>query len=330
MRAKTAASVIRYRGQDVVALLDSTQAGHTSEELMGIGGAIPVISSLDEAPDANLLLIGIAPSGGKIPAAWRPIMLAAIQRGMSVSSGLHEFLCDDPEFSQAAIQHNVQLLDARKNDEHDVADATGFREGCVRIETVGQDCCVGKMVTAIELARGLTEAGHDAQFVATGQTGIMIEGAGCPVDCVVSDFLNGAVEKLVRANQEHDFVVIEGQGSLSHPRYSPVTLGLMHGARPQGLILCYEAARPHVHGMEHVPLTPLAQLRDAYELSASLVHPAKVIGIGVNSRRLSAEESQVECDRVESELGVPACDVFRDGPAKLVTAAVELRTALVG
>jgi uncharacterized NAD-dependent epimerase/dehydratase family protein len=329
MRAKTAASVIRYRGEHVIALLDSTQVGRTAQELLGIGGPIPVIGSLDAAADANLLLVGIAPAGGKIPAAWRPIILDAIQRGMSVSSGLHEFLCDDPEFSQAAVQHHVELLDARKNDEHDVADATGFRAGCVRIETVGQDCSVGKMVTAIELARGLTAAGHDAQFVATGQTGIMIEGVGCPVDCVVADFINGAVEKLVRANEHHDFVVIEGQGSLSHPRYSPVTLGLMHGARPQGLVLCYEAARPHTHGMEHVPLTPLAQLRQAYELSASLVHPAKVIGIGVNSRRLSAEDARTECARVENELDLPACDVFRDGPGKLVAAAVELRASLV-
>ncbi len=329
LRAKTATSVVRYRTGDVVALLDSTQAGKTSGELLGVGGDIPVIASLDELPNATALLMGIAPAGGKIPPAWRSVILAAIHRGMDIISGLHEFVSDDPEFQQAAEQHQVQLLDARKNNERDVADASGFREGCVRIETVGQDCSVGKMVTAIELARGLAAAGQDAKFVATGQTGIMIEGTGCPVDCVVSDFLNGAVEKLVRGSEAHDFVIIEGQGSLAHPRYSPVTLGLLHGARPQGLILCYEAARPHMHGMEHVPLKPLAELRYAYELTAGLVAPAKVIGVGVNSRRLSADAARRECDRVENELGLPACDVFRDGSEKLVQASLELRTAVV-
>ena len=330
LKAKTATSVVRYRTSDVVALLDSTQAGKTAGELLGVGGDIPIIGSLDEMPGATALLMGIASAGGKIPTAWRPVILNAIGRGMDVISGLHEFLSDDPEFSAAAANHNVELHDVRKNNERDVADATGFREGCVRIETVGQDCSVGKMVTAIELARGLTAAGQDAAFAATGQTGIMISGAGCPVDCVVSDFLNGAVERLVRANESHDFVIIEGQGSLAQPRYSPVTLGLLHGARPQGLVLCYEAARPHTHGMEHVPLKPLAELRAGYEVAASLVAPTEVIGIGINSRRLSAEEAVQECERVESELGLPACDVYRDGPAKLVAASLKLRQSLLG
>jgi uncharacterized NAD-dependent epimerase/dehydratase family protein len=329
LRAKTATSVIRYRGDDVIAVLDSTQAGKTAGELLGVGGMTPVVGSLEEAPDADTLLIGIAPSGGKIPAAWRTTIAAAISRGMQILSGLHEFLSDDAEFSQLAEKHGARLDDIRRNDERDVADGRGFREGCLRIQTIGNDCCVGKMVAAIEAARALQAAGHDAKFVATGQTGILIAGEGCPVDCVVSDFLNGAVEKLTRANEAHDILLIEGQGSLAHPRYSPVTLGLLHGARPQGLILCYEAQRPQVHGMPDVELLPLAQIKAIYEQAAALVSPTQVIAAAVNTYRLSDDESTQEIHRVEQELGIPACDVYRHGADKLTAAILALRETMM-
>lgn len=327
--AKTAVSVLRYRGQDVVAVLDSTQAGQTAEALLGVGGDIPVIASLQDAPTANVLLIGIAPSGGKIPESWRSVIHEAIRRRMDVVSGLHDFLTDDPQLVAAAHEQGVQLYDVRKNHEHDVADARGFRVECVRIETVGQDCSVGKMIAAVELTRELQRAGHDAKFIATGQTGIMVEGDGCPIDCVVSDFVNGAVEKLVRAHQQRDFLIIEGQGSLAHPRYSPVTLGLLHGARPQGMIMCYEAGRPHMYGMPHVPLVPLERLITAYESIADLVEPSRVIAVAVNTRRLDTEAARQECDQVEQRLALPACDVFRDGADKLVQATLQLREQLL-
>jgi uncharacterized NAD-dependent epimerase/dehydratase family protein len=328
--AKTAACVIRYGNDEVVALLDSTQAGKTSQELLGIGGAIPVVAKLADAPGANTLLIGIAPSGGKIPPAWRPVLLEAMTRGCDVVSGLHEFLCDDPEFAAAAAKHGVKLVDVRKNDERDVAKGEGFREGCLRIHTVGQDCSCGKMVVSVEVARGLSKRGADCKFIATGQTGILIEGDGCPVDRVISDFLNGAVEKQILANQHHDIVVLEGQGFITHPRYSPVTLGLLHGAQPQGLILCYEARRPHVMGMPNVQLKPLAELRDLYEKISGALSPTRVIGIGLNSRLLSADEAEVERERVRKEMGVPVCDVFRHGPDDLVDAVLALRKELFG
>ena len=227
--AKTACSVIRYCPQDVVAVFDRQMAGRTSGELLGVGGRIPVIGDLGNAPEANALMIGIAPSGGRIPDAWREIVLQAIARGMNIVSGMHNFLRDDPEFAAAAARHQVELIDVRRNQERDVATRTGIREDCLRIHTVGNDCSVGKMVTSIEITRGLQQRGQDAQFVATGQTGIMIAGAGCPVDCVVADFVNGAAEKLIKANQSHEILLIEGQGSLAHPKYSAVTLGLLHG-----------------------------------------------------------------------------------------------------
>jgi uncharacterized NAD-dependent epimerase/dehydratase family protein len=326
--AKTAVSVIRYCPQDVVALFDRGEAGRTAGDLLGVGGDLPVIGDLGAAPQANALMIGIAPSGGRIPPAWREIILQAIDRGMDIISGLHQFLSDDAEFAAAAARRNVALVDVRRNSERDVATRTGIREDCLRIHTVGQDCCVGKMVTAIEVANGLQRRQHDAQFVATGQTGIMIAGHGCPVDCVVSDFVNGAAEKLIKANQQHDILVIEGQGSLAHPKYSAVTLGLLHGCLPHGLILCYEAGRTAVHDMETFGLVSLRHLRDVYETMANLMQPCRVIGVGLNGRLLTAQQAAEERCRVRDELGLPVCDVFRDGVDELLQAVLDLQAEL--
>ncbi|RMF96058.1 MAG: DUF1611 domain-containing protein, partial [Planctomycetota bacterium] len=251
-RAKTAYSILRYRAEEVVAVLDRDWAGKTAGEAYGVGGDVPIVEKLEDVQNARSLVIGIAPPGGKIPPQWRPIVLDAIARGWNIVSGLHDFLRDDPEFVAAAEKAGVELIDVRDNRERDVATWEGIRDDCLRIHTVGNDCGVGKMVTAIELTEGLKRAGIDAKFVATGQTGIMIEGDGCPIDRVISDFVPGAAENLVRANQHHEVIVVEGQGSLFHPRYSCVTLGLLHGIRPHGLILCWEAGRTHVGGMPQV------------------------------------------------------------------------------
>ncbi len=326
--AKTASCVLRYKPDEVVALLDTTQPGRTAGELLGVGGSIPVVANLTDAPPANTLLIGIAPSGGKLPAAWRKILLEAIDRGMNLVSGLHDFLSNDPEISAAAVKKGVVIHDVRKNNERDVSNRLNLREDCLRIHTIGQDCSVGKMLASVELAIALKKRGYDAKFIATGQTGIMIEGDGCPVDCVVSDFVNGAVEKLILANQHHDILLIEGQGSLSHPRYSAVTLGLLHGCVPQGMILVYEAGRKNVHGMDYIPLPPLKKVLEVNEMMASLAMPSKVIGVAMNSWLLSLDEAEAERERVRQELGVPVCDVIRHGPDDLVEAILAYRQAL--
>jgi uncharacterized NAD-dependent epimerase/dehydratase family protein len=326
--AKTAVSVIRYCPQDVVAVFDRGQAGRTAADVLGVGGQIPVIGDLAHAPDANALMIGIAPSGGRIPETWRSIVLQAIERGMDIVSGLHQFLQDDPQFAEAAARRGVKLIDVRRNQERDVATRRDIRQDCLRIQTVGNDCCVGKMVTAIETARGLRRRDQDAQFVATGQTGIMIAGAGCPVDCVVSDFVNGAAEKLIRTNQQHDILLIEGQGSLAHPKYSAVTLGLLHGCMPHGLIMCYEAGRTSVHDMESTGLVSLPHLRDVYEMMANLMHPCRVIGVAMNSRLLNPQQAEEERRRVREEMELPVCDVFRHGPDDLVQAVLDLKMEL--
>ena len=157
--AKTAVCLIRYRPEEVVAVLDRQSAGKTCQVVFGLGGPIPCIAALADAPEANTLLIGIAPPGGKIPPHWRPIVLEAIARKMTVVSGLHDFLRDDPEFRRAADEHGVQLVDVRDNDEHDVANRQGIREECLRIHTIGNDCSCGKMVVSVEVVGRLEPRG---------------------------------------------------------------------------------------------------------------------------------------------------------------------------
>lgn len=328
LSAKTAVNLIRYRGEEVVAILDSTSQGQTSQELFSLGGDLPVIGKLPEAPEADTLVIGIAPAGGKIPEPWRPVLLHAIQRGMTIISGLHDFISDDVELASAAQRTGARLIDVRKNNERNVAKQLGIRKDCLRVLTIGNDCSVGKMVAAIEVARGLQQAGHDAKFVATGQTGIMIEGDGCPVDCVVADFVNGAAERLVLDNQHHDILVVEGQGSLFHPSFSSVTLGLLHGSLPDGMILCYEAGRTTARGVDHVAVPSVEKTKHIYELMASVMHPGRVIGVAVNGRHLSDSELSRECHRVHDRLQVPVCDVMRSGSGQLVDAVLALQKEL--
>ncbi|MGL4512644.1 MAG: DUF1611 domain-containing protein [Lacipirellulaceae bacterium] len=334
LTAKTANVLLRYRGPDVVALVDATQVGKTADELLGVGGATPVVGTLDEAfrvagdrrPDT--LVIGIAPAGGRVPAEWRAVMLDALSRGMSIVSGLHEFLSEDPEFAGAAKASGVAIHDVRKNSERDVATRQGIRDECLRILTVGQDCSVGKMVAALEVALGLKKRGVDAKFVATGQTGIMVEGDGLPIDCVVSDFVNGACEKLVRQNQHHDVLLVEGQATITHPRYSAVSCGLLHGTNPHGMVFVYEVARTTIRGMDHLPLPTLRSGIDAYEHLAAFGYPAKVIAIAMNSRRVSAAEAEAERQRLREEFGLPVADPIRHGPDELCDAVLGLRKQL--
>lgn len=326
--AKTAINLIRYKPEEVRAIFDRSHRGQTSQSLFGLGGGIPVIGSLNEAPEADTLIIGIAPAGGKLPAEMKAVVLEAVARKMTVVSGLHEFLGKDPAIVQAAQQHGACLQDIRENTERDVTQRKGINEKCLRLHTVGHDCNVGKMVVSLELSLALQKAGHDAKFVATGQTGIMIEGDGCPIDAVVADFINGAAERMVLAHQHHEILLIEGQGSITHPRYSSVTLGLLHGCMPDGLILCYEMGRETVYGMDHVKLAPLPVFQQLYETMANVMHPCQVIGIAINGRKFSDVEVAREQVKVRRELGLPVCDVLRHGPGELVEAVLALKREL--
>lgn len=329
MTSKTANSVIRYLPDGVVAVLDRSQAGKTVQAVLGFGGSTPVVGSMQEGlrhqPDA--VLIGIAPQGGRLPEEWRTWLAEALDAGCDIWSGLHTFLADDPMLAAKARAAGRKLLDLRRPPP-DLPIASGAAKGtaALRVLTVGTDCNVGKMTAQLQLVRSLNERGIRTRFVPTGQTGIMIEGDGLPIDCVVADFVSGAAEKMILQHQRsHDILLIEGQGSLVHPSYSGVTLSLLHGSAPQALILCYEVGREVVTGVESVKIPPLAEIKKIYDVMANIHQKCQCVGIGINGRKLNAEQAARERERIKAEFGLPACDVVRDGPDELVEAILAFR-----
>jgi len=326
--AKTARNLIYYCPGDVVALFDRFNVGKTSLELLGVGD-VPVIGSLEDVKDANTLIMSVALPGGKLPQCFKEIMLEAISKKMKIISCGHEFISDDPDLVIAAKSANVSLTDIRKNNERDVAHRKGIKANCLRILTVGNDCSLGKMVTSLELARALQKKGHDAKFVATGQTGILIEGDGIPIDAVVGDYINGAAEKLILQNQHHDILIVEGQGSIVHPRYSSVTLGLLHGSMPHGMIMCYEVGREFVHNMPGIKIPIMDIVIRLFEEIATVMFPSKVIGFALNSKNVSEVEAEKERKRIKEQFGLPACDVVRHGPEELLDAIIRFKKEVI-
>jgi uncharacterized NAD-dependent epimerase/dehydratase family protein len=328
--SKTAIGVIRYARDTVVAILDSTRAGRNVSEWLGPTYDIPIVATLDEtlskAPTA--LLLGTAPVGGKIPPAWRATILRAIEAGLDVISGLHEFISDDVDFASAAATHGVELIDHRKPPErHEVSSGRPHKPGKQVVLTVGSDCAIGKMTVSVELRKAAIQAGIDAVMVPTGQTGIMIEGWGVAVDRVISDFVAGTVEWLTaQAEEMADFVIVEGQGSIDHPSYSGVTLGLLHGSQPHAMVMVHEPGRILHHGWEdradqpNAHLKSMADLIAVYETLAGLVAPAKVMGIALNTSAMSESDARKEIARVQAETGIVTDDVVRFGGERIVDA----------
>src|SRR5438034_4317196 len=286
---KTATGVIRYGKDTVVAVIDSTKAGQDVSQALGasLGRGIPVVRDINEAlkyqPDT--LLIGIAPMGGALPRAWRWQLLAAIEAGLDIVSGLHFFISDDEELRTAAEKRGVTIWDVRRPPEKNrVAQFIPHRPGSHTILMVGSDCAVGKMTASLELDREAKNRGLNSTFVATGQTGIMISGNGLPVDRIISDFIAGMVEQMILDfTNEHDWVFVEGQGALNNPAYSPVTLGLIHGSMPDAMIFCHKVGDTTIEGYEqHCPLPPLKRLIEINEEAVSWLRPdrsTKVVGL---------------------------------------------------
>jgi uncharacterized NAD-dependent epimerase/dehydratase family protein len=326
--SKTANSAIRYLPDRVVAVLDSRAPGDTAQAILGFGGDIPVVRSFEDglsrAPDA--VMIGIAPAGGRLPDEWRGWILAALDQGMDVWSGLHTFIGDDPEFAARAKQSGAMILDARRPPPLlRVSDGRARDVDALVCLTVGSDCNVGKMTAQLQLVRDLNARGVRTRFAATGQTGILIEGWGIAVDAVIADFIGGAAEQLVlEAAAGADVVLVEGQGSLIHPAYSGVTLGLLHGSCPDAMILCHQASRTMIGdygGREPwVPIPKLSELVRIYEDAARPVHPSKVIGVALNTYDLSDAGARAAVSEAERDTGLPATDPVRFDPAPLVDA----------
>jgi uncharacterized NAD-dependent epimerase/dehydratase family protein len=317
---KTMRGVLRYRRDDVVAILDSERAGETEE-------GVPIVGTVNDAlcfgPTAAL--VGVATQGGRFPPAWRALLTNAISKGLDLENGLHQFIADDDELAPLAHRHGVQLRDLRRPPA-DLSTPTGANlEVPARIVlTVGSDCAIGKMTVALELDLAARARGLASIFVPTGQTGIAIAGWGIAVDAVVSDFLAGAAERLLLEAHERggELLWVEGQGSIVHPAYSGVTYGLLHGSVPHALVLCHLAGATEVEGFPGHPLPPLPQLVRLHEAVALPARPARVAAIALNTRLLDDADACRAVAQAEAETGLPADDPVRFGSERLLDAVL--------
>ncbi len=322
---KTMWGVLRYRRDSVAAILDSSRAGEDS-------AGVPVVGSVEEALafEPDTALVGVATQGGRFPPAWIDLLRRCIEAGLDVENGLHVFLADDPELTELAARRGVALRDLRRPP-RDLSTATGANLAvpATVVLTVGSDCAIGKMTVALELDLEARRRGVRSVFVPTGQTGIAIAGWGIAVDAVVADFIAGAAERLVVEGHERggELLWVEGQGSLLHPVYSGVTLGLYHGSAPHLLVLCHEVGRDEIEGAgggPH-PIPPLRTLVELHERMALPARPARVVAIALNTRRLDDDAARAAIREAERETGLPASDPVRFGAAPLVDAVLAAR-----
>ena len=315
---KTARGVLRYRPQDVVAVLDSESSASEHE-------GFPLVRSVDEALayGPTTALVGVATQGGRFPPAWRELLKDCIRSGLDVENGLHEFISTDPELVGLAREHGAELRDLRMPPPGlNVPTGANLTHAATTILTVGSDCAIGKMTVSLELEREARRRGWRSEFVPTGQTGIAIAGWGISVDAVVADFIAGAAERLVLEGVERggEVLFVEGQGSLLHPGYSGVTLGLIHGSAPHAYVLCHKAGERYVDENERFPMPPLGELVDLHERISLLARPARVRAIALNTRDLDDAAARRAVEEAEAETGLPADDPVRYGAAKLVDA----------
>ena len=331
--SKTANACIRYTPERVVGVIDATRAGSTAADVVGFGGDIPVVSTLDEglALGPNALLIGIAPSGGRLPAEWIRLVGRAIEHGLEIWSGLHTFIGDVPELAALAAKHGVAIHDLRRPPRGlDVARGRVREIDATVVLTVGTDCNIGKMTTQLQILDALRARGIRTAFAATGQTGILIEGRGIAVDAVVADFIAGAAERLVlECAQEADLVLVEGQGSIIHPSYSGVTYGLMHGALPHAQIMCAQPTRKAINNCEWVKIPPLPEFIRLSEIAAAPLRPAPVIAVALNTFDLGEAAARRAVEDTQRDTGLPTTDPVRFDPAPIVEAIAEFHARRV-
>ena len=273
-----------------------------------------------KAAGAKTLVIGVANRGGVISQAWKKVLVAALEEGFDLASGLHNLLRDEEDLAAVARATGRALHDVRVP-EVAYPIANGKKRSGKRCLAVGTDCSVGKMYTALCMEREMRDRGMKASFRATGQTGILITGDGVPLDAVVADFMAGSVEYLTPDNDPDHWDLIEGQGSLFHVSYSGVTMALVHGGQPDALILSHEPTRPHMRGLPDYQLPSLEDLRDVALRLARVANPAcQVVGISVNTQAMAEDAARDYLAEVEARMGLPATDPFRFGAGKLVDA----------
>ncbi|MEP6694424.1 MAG: DUF1611 domain-containing protein [Chloroflexota bacterium] len=326
--AKTAIGVLRYARYQIVAVVDSTRAGTDAADHVGVGRGVPVVATVDEAVarGADVLLVGTAAAGGRIPDEYRPFLARALERGVSVWNGLHERVLRDERLADAAKRGNATVRELREPpDNLPIGGHRRPREGSTVVLTVGSDAAVGKMTASLEIVDALRRLGEKAAFVATGQTGIAIAGEGISVDAVVADFIAGAAEQMVCEAAEHaDWVIVEGQGALTHPGFSGVTLGLLHGSAPDLMVLCHNAMRATLKGYDEtsLPIRSLRELVRIYEDAAAWRRPpgyppARVVAVALNTGDLlNADPPDLALTWIQNASAathLPAADPIREG-----------------
>jgi len=317
--AKTAVCLVRYVPEEVVAVIDSSRAPATAGEALGFGGTIPIVASLAEAlayrPDTFVL--GTAPRGGKLAPRDRAAVIEAIESGLHIVSGMHEFLSDDAVLAARAADRGVTLWDARRPPD-DLAVSSGAGcPGCAVVFTAGSDCNTGKMTAGMEIHRQLLREGVSSGFAASGQTGIMIMGAGIPIDRVISDFIGGAAERLVRETAAgKSIVILEGQGSILHPGYAGVTYGMMAGALPRASILCHQPTRSAIRSYD-IPIPPLSALVRLYENALAGIRRIPVVGIALNTFDMDEAAARGAIEAAERDTALPVSDPVRFGAGAL-------------
>ncbi|MFK7754078.1 MAG: N-acetyltransferase DgcN [Sedimentitalea sp.] len=273
-----------------------------------------------KAAGAKTLVIGVANRGGVISQAWKDVLIAALEMGYDLASGLHNLLRDEGDLVAAAQMHGGTLHDVRVPTVG-YPIANGVKRTGKRVLAVGTDCSVGKMYTALALDEAMRAAGMKSTFRATGQTGILITGQGVPLDAVIADFMAGSVEYLTPNNDADHWDIIEGQGSLFHVSYSGVTMALIHGGQPDALILSHEPSRAHMRGLPGYTLPSLEALRDTALPLARVANPeCQVVGISVNTQHMSEAEAIDYLGEVETRMGLPTVDPFRQGAERLAAA----------
>jgi uncharacterized NAD-dependent epimerase/dehydratase family protein len=313
--------IVHYGPHPVVAILDSTRAGESYR-------GIPIVATVEQAMPLGptTAAVGVATQGGRFPPEWRGLLKDSIRAGLDLESGLHEHISEDPELAALAAQHGVELRDLRKAPA-DLSVPTGenLQVPATIVLTVGSDCAIGKKTVAVELDLAARQRGLNSVFVPTGQTGIWIAGWGIAIDAVVSDFLAGAAERLVveGAARGGELLWVEGQGSLVHPAYSGVTMGLMHGAAPHAYVLVHKARATHTEGYPDHPLPPLTDLIELHERASLPLRPAKVVAVALHTGALDEAEARGEIAAVAEETGLPVDDPVRFGAEPLLDAVLK-------
>jgi uncharacterized NAD-dependent epimerase/dehydratase family protein len=319
---KTMRGIVHYAADPVVAIVDSERAGESYRE-------IPIVATVDEALayGPTTATVGVATQGGRFPPAWRELLKNAIRAGLDLESGLHEFIGDDPELSGLAREHGVELRDLRKPPpELSVPTGENLQVPAKIVLTVGSDCAIGKKTVAVELDLAARKRGLKSVFVPTGQTGIAIAGWGIAIDAVVADFLAGAAERLVVEGSQRggELLWVEGQGSLAHPAYSGVTMGLIHGSAPHAYVFVHKARATHVEGYPDHPLPELRELIELHERLSLRLRPATVAAVALHTGGLDEHDARAEIARVGAETGLATDDPVRFGADTLLDAVLEV------